>query len=55
MAGLVGGGGGGLTALIFAAREGDLESAKALVDAGADVNQTSGWRMDATADRDQQP
>ena len=45
VAGLVGSGGGGLTALVIAAREGDLESVKALVDAGADVNQTSnaGW------------
>jgi ankyrin repeat protein len=41
VAGLVGTGGGGLTALVFAAREGDLASAKALVDAGADVNQTT--------------
>ena len=39
VAGLVGGGGGGLTPLIFAAREGDIESARALLDAGADVNQ----------------
>jgi ankyrin repeat protein len=41
VAGLVGSGGGGLTALVFAAREGDLESAAALVEAGADVNQTT--------------
>ncbi len=41
VAGLVGSGGGGLTPLIFAAREGDLESARALLDAGANVNQTS--------------
>jgi uncharacterized protein len=41
VAGLVGSGGGGLTPLIFAAREGDLPSAKVLLDAGADVNQTS--------------
>jgi ankyrin repeat protein len=36
---------GGLTPLLFAAREGDIESVKALLDAGADVNQTSeyGW------------
>jgi ankyrin repeat protein len=33
---------GGLTALMFAARQGDLDSAKALVDAGARVNQVSG-------------
>ena len=38
VAGLTGSEGGGLTALVFAAREGDLESAKALVEAGADVN-----------------
>ena len=44
-AGLVGGGGGGLTALVFAARQGDLESAKLLIEAGADVNQVTefGW------------
>jgi len=36
---------GGLTPLIFAAREGNLETVKALLDAGVDVNQTSeyGW------------
>jgi ankyrin repeat protein len=51
VAGLVGSGGGGLTPLIFAAREGDLESAKFLLDAGADVNQTSeyGWTPLLTA------
>jgi uncharacterized protein len=51
VAGLVGSGGGGLTALIFAAREGDLQSAKILLDAGADVNQTSeyGWTPLLTA------
>ncbi len=45
VAGLVGGGSGGLTPLVFAAREGDLETAKVLVDGGADVNQTTeyGW------------
>jgi ankyrin repeat protein len=45
VAGLVGTGGGGLTALMIAAREGDLESARALLDAGAAVDQTSeyGW------------
>jgi ankyrin repeat protein len=50
-AGLVGSGGGGLTALIFAAREGDLASATALLDAGADVNQTTeyGWTPLLTA------
>ncbi len=40
-AGLVGRGGGGLTALVFAAREGDVESARALLDGGAKVNQTT--------------
>ena len=36
---------GGLTPLLFATREGDAESVKILLDAGADVNQTSeyGW------------
>jgi uncharacterized protein len=45
VAGLVGGGSGGLTPLVFAAREGDLETAKVLVDGGADVNQITeyGW------------
>ena len=51
VAGLVGTGGGGLTALVFAAREGDLESARALLDAGADINQTTqyGWTPLLTA------
>jgi len=51
VAGLVGSGGGGLTPLIFAAREGDLESTKLLLDAGANVNQTSeyGWTPLLTA------
>jgi uncharacterized protein len=51
VAGLVGTGGGGLTPLVFAAREGDLQSAKALLDAGADVNQTTeyGWTPLLTA------
>jgi ankyrin repeat protein len=45
IAGLVGGGSGGLTPLVFTAREGDIESAKVLLDAGANVNQTTeyGW------------
>jgi ankyrin repeat protein len=36
---------GGLTPLLFAAREGSLDTVKTLLDAGADVNQTSeyGW------------
>jgi ankyrin repeat protein len=37
--------GGGLTALVFAAREGDLESVKVQLDYGADINQQTeyGW------------
>jgi len=51
VAGLVGSGGGGLTPLVFAAREGDLESAKLLVDAGAPINETTeyGWTPLLTA------
>jgi uncharacterized protein len=51
VAGLVGSGGGGLSALHLAAREGDIESARALLDAGADVNQTTeyGWTALLTA------
>src|SRR5262245_356538 len=50
-AGLVGNGGGGLTALIFAAREGDIDSAKALIDGGARINQSTeyGWTPLLTA------
>jgi ankyrin repeat protein len=33
---------GGMTALLFAARDGNLEAVKALVESGADVNQVSG-------------
>jgi ankyrin repeat protein len=42
---------GGLTPLVFAAREGDVESARLLLAAGADVNQTSeyGWTPLLTA------
>ena len=40
---------GGDTALMFAAREGDLASAKLLVAAGADVNDTGAWGVSATA------
>src|SRR5204863_3491593 len=49
--GLVGTGGGGLTALVLASREGDLESAKLLLAAGADANQTTeyGWTPLLTA------
>jgi len=51
VAGLVGGGSGGLTPLVFAAREGDIESSKLLLDAGADVNQVTeyGWTPLLTA------
>ena len=51
VAGLVGKGGGGLTAMTFAAREGDLESTKLLVAAGADINQATeyGWTPLLTA------
>jgi ankyrin repeat protein len=51
VAGLVGKGGGGLTAMVFAAREGDLESTKLLAAAGADLNQTTeyGWTPLLTA------
>jgi uncharacterized protein len=51
VAGLVGSGGGGLTPLIFAAREGDLESAKLLIEAGAPINQVTeyGWTPLLTA------
>jgi ankyrin repeat protein len=50
-AGLVGTGGGGLTPLVFAAREGDLESTQLLLAAGADINQGSeyGWTPLLTA------
>jgi uncharacterized protein len=43
--------GGGLTPLVFAAREGDIESVRILLDAGADVNQTTeyGWTALLTA------
>jgi uncharacterized protein len=51
IAGLVGTGGGGLTALVLAAREGDLESTKLLLAGGADINQTTeyGWAPLLTA------
>jgi ankyrin repeat protein len=39
---------GGQTALMFAAREGDLESAKLLVAAGANVNDADAWGVSAT-------
>jgi len=39
---------GGETALMFAAREGDLESTKLLVAAGANVNDTDAWGVSAT-------
>ena len=51
VAGLVGTGGGGLTPLVFAAREGDIASARVLLDHGANVNQTTeyGWTPLLTA------
>jgi ankyrin repeat protein len=51
VAGLIGGAGGALTPLVFAAREGDLESTRLLVAAGADVNQVTayGWSPLLTA------
>jgi ankyrin repeat protein len=51
VAGLVGSGGGGLTPLVIAGREGDMESSKLLLAAGADVNQTTeyGWTPLLTA------
>jgi ankyrin repeat protein len=51
VAGLVGTGGGGLTPLVLAAREGDLESTKLLLAAKADINQTTeyGWTPLLTA------
>jgi ankyrin repeat protein len=51
VAGLVGSGGGGLTPLTFAAREGDIESAQLLLDAGAQINQVTeyGWTPLLTA------
>ena len=51
IAGLVGTGGGGLTALTFAAREGDIETTRYLLDRGADINQTTeyGWTALLTA------
>jgi len=51
VAGLVGSGGGGLTPLVFAAREGDVESAKLLLDASAPINETTeyGWTALLTA------
>jgi ankyrin repeat protein len=39
---------GGETALMFAARVGDLDSAKLLVDAGANVNDADAWGVSAT-------
>ena len=45
IAGARGSGGGGLTALTFAARQGNIDSARILLEAKADVNQTTefGW------------
>jgi len=50
--------GGGLTALVYAARSGEIEAARVLLDAGADVNQTTryGWSplLAATQNRNYQ-
>jgi ankyrin repeat protein len=40
---------GGNTALLFAARSGDLESARLLVSAGADVNAADAWGVSAAS------
>ena len=40
---------GGETALMFAARVGDLDSAKLLVEAGANVNDADAWGVSATS------
>ena len=55
VAGLVGSGGGGLTALVFAAREGDLESAQAAARRRRRRQPDDRVRLDAAADRDEQP
>ena len=55
VAGLVGSGGGGLTALVFAAREGDLESAQAAARCRRGHQSDHRIRLDAAADRHQQP
>ena len=47
--------GGGLTPLVYAARENCIECAKTLVEAGADVNQRTYLRLDAAAGRDAEP
>ena len=47
--------GGGLTALVFAAREGDFESVQSLVEAGADVNQVTNYGWTAAPYRDPKP
>ncbi len=51
VAGLVGAGGGGLTPMVLASREGDVESVRYLIEAGADVNQVTeyGWTPLLTA------
>ena len=51
VAGLVGSGGGGLTPLVFASREGHIDTVRVLLDAGAPVNETTeyGWTPLLTA------
>ena len=53
--GLVGSGGGGLTPLVFAAREGDIESARLLLDGRRQRQPDDRVRLDAAADGGQQP
>ena len=55
IAGLVGGGSGGLTPLVFAAREGNLDTAKVLVERRRRRQPADGVRLDAAARRHQQP
>ena len=55
VAGLVGSGGGGLTPLVFAAREGDIESAQAAARRRRRRQSGHRVRLDAAADRGQQP
>jgi uncharacterized protein len=51
VAGLVGSGGGGLTPLVFASREGHIDTVRLLLDSGAPINQTTeyGWTPLLTA------
>jgi len=55
VAGLVGSGGGGLTPMVIAAREGDMESTKLLLSAGADGHTARCWRHEETRREDAWP